>query len=211
MQPYRAARAIRILTTVATIGYFGGLAGGTLLLVATPAIKLFAPQSAEWKFGLPVQAEMRDAETAVETRWGGAQIEIEDVRGSLRLPISAIPWSLFGVLWTYIAIALALLLLFLHHLRRVLHRARDGAPFDPENAGRLRLLGLLALALTLLQTAAEFLTSLSVNRGLADAIIRVPTSIHVDWPGVLFALVLLTLAEIFRRGAELEQEQSLVV
>lgn len=56
-----------------------------------------------WTFGLPVQAEMRAADAAVETRWGGAQLEIEDVRGSLRLPISAIPWSLFGVLWTYTA------------------------------------------------------------------------------------------------------------
>ena len=211
MQPYRAVRAIRILTTIVTLAYFGGLVGGTLLLIGTPAIKLLAPESADWKFGLPVQAEMRDADAAVETRWGGAQIEIENVRGSLRLPIGAMPWSLFGLLWTYIAIAFALLLLFLHNLRRVLRRARDGAPFDPDNAGRLRLLGLLALALTLLQGAAEFLTSLAVNSGLTDGGIRVPTGIHVDGPGVLFALLLLTLAEIFRHGAELEHEQSLVV
>jgi hypothetical protein len=211
MQPYRAARAIRILTALVTLAYFGGLVGGTLLLVGTPAIKLFAPESADWKFGLPVRAELRGADAVVATRWAGAQIELEDVRGALRLPISAMPWSLFVVLWTYIALALALMLLFLHHLRRVLHRARDGAPFDPDNAGRLRLLGLLGLALALLQAAAEFLTSLAVNEGLTGDEIRVPTSIHVDGPLVLFALVLLTLAEIFRHGAELEHEQSLVV
>ena len=211
MQSYRAARAIRILTTLVTLAYFGVLAGGAIVLVGAPAIKLLAPESAGWKFGLPVRAELRDANAAVETRWGGARLEIEDVRGSLRLPIPAMPWSLLGVLWTYMAIALALMLLFLHHLRRVLHRARAGAPFDPDNTGRLRLLGLLALALALLQGAAEFFTSLAVNEGLKDGAIRVPTSIHVDGPLVLFALVLLTLAEIFRRGAELEHEQSLVV
>jgi hypothetical protein len=121
------------------------------------------------------------------------------------------PWTLFVGLWTYMAIAIALMLSFLHHLRRLLHRTRDGAPFDPDNAGRLRLLGLLALALALLQGAAELFTSLAVNEGLTDGGIRVPAGIHVDGPLVLFALVLLTLAEVFRRGAELEHEQSLVV
>jgi hypothetical protein len=211
MQEYRATRSVRILTTLVNIAYVGFWVGATIVLIATPAIKLLAPESNDWDFGLPVQAELRDADAAIETRWGGAQLEIEDVRGSLRLPIPAMPWSLFGVLWTYTAIAAALILLFVYHLRRILHRARDGAPFDPDNAGRLRLLGLLALALALLQGAAEFLTGLAVNEGLTDGGIRVPAGIHVDGPLVLFALVLLTLAEIFRRGAELEHEQSLVV
>lgn len=211
MQVYRATRSVRILTALVSIAYFGAWAGTTVVLLAVPAIKLLAPETPDWTLELPVKAEMHAADAAVETRWGDAQIEIEDVRGSLRLPISAMPWSYFGAVWTYLAIAFALMLLFLHHLRHILNRARDGAPFDPENAGRLRLLGLVALALALLRGAAEFLTALAVNEGLSDGGIRVPTSIHVDGAPVLFALLLLTLAEIFRRGTELEHEQSLVV
>jgi hypothetical protein len=211
MQPYRAARAVRILTTLATIAYFGLWAGATVALVATPVIKLLDADNSNWTFGLPVGAEMRDAGATVDTRWGDAQLQVGDVRGSLRLPISQLPWELFGVLWTYTAAAFALVLLFLHHLRRVLQRARDGAPFDPDNAGRLRWLGLLALALALLQGVAELLTALAVKRGLTDSSIHVPTGIHIDGRLVLFALLLLTLGEIFRRGAELEHEQSLVV
>lgn len=212
MQPYRAARALRVLIILITLAYFVVWVTGTIVLLGGPAVKLLAaPESADWKFALPIEVEMPDSQAALGTRWSAGQIEITDVRGSVRLPIPAMSWGLFGLLWTYLAMTFALMLLFLHHLRGVLHRTRDGAPFHPDNAGRLRLLGLLALALALLQSVAGFLASLAVSRGLADSGIRVPTGIHVDETQVMFGLVLLTLAEVFRRGAELEHEQSLVV
>ena len=48
------------------------------------------------------------------------------------------PWWLVGVLWTHVAIVLTLMLLSLHHLRRIFQRVRDGAPFDADNALRMR-------------------------------------------------------------------------
>lgn len=211
MWPYRSDRAVRILTILITVAYFGTWAASTVVLLGAPAIKFMARETDSWIFGLPIEVEMRDSEAALGTRWGDARIAVEDVRGTLRLPIPTMSWTLFGVLWTYMAMTFGLTLLFLHHLRRVLHRAREGAPFDPDNAGRLRLLGLLAFALALLQGTAGFLTSLAVNQGFADSGMRVPTGIHLNEMLVLFGLVLLTLAEVFRRGAELEREQSLVV
>jgi hypothetical protein len=50
---------------------------------------------------------------------------------------------LFVLLWTHTAAALGLMLLFLHYLRRIFQRVRDGAPFDAANAVRLRWLGML--------------------------------------------------------------------
>jgi hypothetical protein len=45
----------------------------------------------------------------------------------------------------------------------------------------------------------------------SDSDLSIPNGIHVDLTLVPVALVLIALAEVFRRGAELEHEQSLVV
>ena len=212
MWPYRPARALGVLTTLITIAHFVVWFGGTIVLLGAPAVKLLdSSQSAHWTFGLPVGVEVRNPEAVLGAGAGGRQIKITNVRGSLQLAIPAMSWELFAVVWAYLALTFALMVLFLHHLRAVLRRTRDGAPFHPDNAGRLRLLGLLLLALAALQTVGAVLTSLALQNGLRDSRFRVPTGIQVDETLVVFGLVLLTLAEIFRRGAELEHEQSLVV
>jgi hypothetical protein len=115
------------------------------------------------------------------------------------------------MLWTYAVLMCALMLLFLHHLRRIFQRVRDGAPFDAANARRLRWLGLLALAFALLNGVAETVTSLVVRRGLVSSSLSVPSAVSLDLSTVFFGLVLLALAEVFRRGAELEDDQALVI
>jgi hypothetical protein len=182
-----------------------------VVLLGIPAVKLFAGEDPDWTWGLPVPAAVADPEATVLTRWGPARLRVEDVRGSLRLPIAMLPWWFVAVLWTYAVAAFALMVTALHHLRRIFQRVRDGAPFDAHNARRLRWVGLLLLALALVNGVAELITALAVRRGLAGSSITVPSGVRMDVPIVLFALMLLALAEIFRRGAELEDEQRLVV
>ena len=149
-------------------------------------------------------------QTAVETVWGPAPLLVGDVRGQLRLPFSTMPWSLLVVLWSYFAVAGALMLLFLHNLRRIFQRVRDGAAFDVQNVVRIRTLGVLLLAIAGLRGVAELATSIAVRSGLAaGSSLIVPSGFHFDGTLVGVALVLMALAEVFRRGAELEHEQSL--
>lgn len=211
MQAYRADRVVRVLTAIVSIAWFGIWVGAAAVLIGVPAVKLFAPDDPDWTWGLPVPAIVADREATVITRWGAARLRLEDVRGSLRLPIAMLPWWFVAVLWTHALVAFALMLPSLYHLRRIFQRVRDGAPFDAHNARRLRWVGLLLLALALVNGVAEFVTSLAVRRGLASSSIAVPSGLRIDVPIVLVALMLVALAEIFRRGAELEDEQSLVV
>jgi hypothetical protein len=211
MQAYRADRAVRMLTAIVSIAWFGLWVGAAVVLLGIPAVKLFAGEDPDWTWGLPVPAAVADPEATVLTRWGPARLRVEDVRGSLRLPIAMLPWWFVAVLWTYALAAFALMVTALHHLRRIFQRVRDGAPFDAHNARRLRWVGLLLLALALVNGVAELITALAVRRGLAGSSITVPSGVRMDVPIVLFALMLLALAEIFRRGAELEDEQRLVV
>jgi hypothetical protein len=210
MKKSRPDRVVRVLAALASFAYFVMWAGGALVLIGLPLIKAFG--AAGFYYGLELPVIAPTVQTMVETASGPARLTLDDVRGELNLPISSMSWSLLAVLWSYAAAAGALMLLLLHHLRRIFQRVRDGAAFDTENVVRLRTLGMLLMALAGLKAVAELATSIAVRRGLGpDSSLTVPSGIHVDLTLLPVALVLMALAEIFRRGAELEHEQSLVV
>jgi hypothetical protein len=211
MRAYRPDRVVRVLTSVVSIAYFGLLVMGIIVLIGLPTVKLTTGDGPEWMIGLTVPVASLDSDATVLTRWGDGRLEVEDMRGSLRLPLGTLPWWLFAVLWTYVAVTTALMLMFLHHLRRIFQRVRNGAPFDATNALRLRWLGLLALAFAGLRGVSESVTSLAVRGSLISDRVEVPPGLSVDGRVVFFGMVLLALAEIFRRGAALEEEQSLTV
>jgi hypothetical protein len=211
MEAYRPDRVVRVLTALVSIAYFVACAGTAIALVAVPAVKLLAGGHPEWEFGLKVPATARDAEAIVPTGWGDARLVVKHARADLQLPIAMLPWWLVAVLWTHAAVALGLVVLSLHHLRRIFQRVRDGAPFDADNALRMRWLGLLLLALALFDGVSQFVTALALRGGVASPCIAVARGLRVDAPLVFVALALVALAEIFRRGAELETEQSLVI
>jgi hypothetical protein len=206
----RPDRVVRALTALASFAYYFMWAGATLVLIALPLFKAMGGAGFFYNLELPVTAPA--LQTTVETVWGPAPLLVDDVRGELRLPLSTIPWSFLALLWCYAAAGGALLLLFLHNLRRIFQRVCDGAAFDAQNVVRLRTLGLLLLAIAGLRAVAGLATSIAVRRGLAEgSSLTVPTGFHLDLSLVPVALVLMALAEVFRRGAALEQEQSLVI
>jgi hypothetical protein len=211
MQAYRPDRVVRGLTTLVSIAYFVACAGTVIALVAVPAVKLFGGGHPEWEFGLKVQATARDAEAVVPTAWGDARLVVGRVRADLQLPVATLPWGLVAALWAHAAVGLGLVVLSLHHLRRIFQRVRDGAPFDADNALRMRWLGLLLLALALFDGVSQFVTALALRGGVASPHIAVARGVRLDTPLLFVALALVALAEIFRRGAELETEQSLVI
>lgn len=211
MQAYRPDRVVKVLTALVSIAYFGTWFLMAVVLIGAPAVKVFVGNDPEWTWSLPVPATVEDADAIVHTSWGSARLEFEEVQAELSLPIGMLPWSTFAFLWTHVAVLGALMLLFLHHLRRIFLRVRSGVPFDAENAVRLRWLGLLLIAMAVLGGIVEFVTALGVRSGLTSSTIAISTGFHVNGRTVFIGLVLIALAEIFRRGAELETEQSLVV
>lgn len=211
MKEYHPNLAVRALTGLVSIAYFGLLILGVIVLIALPTVKLAAGDNPDWEVGLTVPVTPIDGDATVVTRWGDARLELGDSRASLRLPIGTLPWSLFALLWTYVTAVGALMLMFLHHLRRVLERTRGGMPFDAINALRLRWLGLLALAIAAVTGVSEFVTSMIVRGGLISERVEVPVAFSIDGWVVFFGFVLLVLAEVFRRGAELEEDQALTL
>ena len=210
----RPDRVVRILAAVTSFAYFGMWFGAALILTALPMMKAFGGTEDPFFYDLELPVRAPTVQTVVQTMWGPAPLMVEtgEVRGELKLPLSAVPWSFLALLWVYTAAFGALVLLFLHNLRGILQRVRDGVAFDATNVVRLRRLGMLLMAIAGIKAVGQLATSIAVRRGLAEnSSVTVPSGLHLDLTLVPVALVLIVLAEVFRRGAELEREQSLVV
>jgi hypothetical protein len=210
MRTGRSNRVIRVLTLMVSIAYYGLGLGAVVVLVGAPAARVFA-SSPDWEMGLTVPARTQDSAATVLTNWGPAQLELDDVRANLKLPIVLMPWWLFTLLWLHVAVYFGLVMMSVFQLRRIFQSVRQGAPFDARNAVRLRSLGTLLIGVALFRAAAEFITAIAIRRGITGSGIRVDTGLHIDFPFFFLALTVVALAEIFRRGAELESEQSLVI
>jgi len=213
MKTSRPDLIVRTFAALASFSYYALWVGAALVLIGLPMAKAFAaPDGDGFYYNLELPMTAPALQTMVETVWGPAPLVVGEVRGKLRLPLSTMPWSLLALLWCYAAVAGALMLLFLHNLRRIFQRVRDGAAFDTQNVVRLRTLGMLLLAIAGLNAVAEVATSIVVRRGLAAGSgVTVPSGFHADLSRIPVALILIALAEVFRRGAALEHEQSLVV
>ena len=211
MRVNRPDRTVRVLAAVTAVAFYGLLVGFVVVLIGLALVRVLAAGNTDWYFGMAVPTVVMDTDVSVLTRWGDARLEVEEAHGSLRLPIGLLPWWLFGLLWVHTLVAGSVMLLFLDHLRRILQRVRDGIPFDAANALALRRLGGLLLALAVINGVAGLVASVAVRSGLADDAVRIPAGLSVDMSLVFAAFLLFTLAEIFRRGTQLEDEQSLVV
>ena len=95
----------------------------------------------------------------------------------------------------------ALSFLVLRHLRRIVDTVRQGDPFIPENAVRLRTMAWLSIVL---QTIALFAGALTM--WLEEATEKLEANFDVSVGGILLPLVLFILARVFRRGAAMREE-----
>jgi hypothetical protein len=214
MQTYRADRVVRLLTGLVSFVYFGAWVVAAFVLIVAPLLKLLAPNLVhDPSFRLEVPVTLPRLSATVVSQWDAAPagITLTAVTGDIGLPMSMMPTWFHVAMYAAIAIFFGLLLLFLHHLRVLFRRVRAGAPFDAANAIRMRWLGVLLLGLHVYFGAFDFWLSTMVTRVLASSRIPIGSALHINWLGVFIALVLVGLAEVFRRGAALEEEQSLVV
>jgi len=115
---------------------------------------------------------------------------------------SAIWWG--ALLLALVFGCAALAFLFLRQLAAIVQSASQGDPFVPVNAGRLRNMGWLALAI---QLVAVPMTRLAVWFDAAPF----PPNVHhnengISVGGLILVLILFVLARVFREGARLREE-----
>lgn len=112
--------------------------------------------------------------------------------------------EVIGAILAVMVLVLAMAVLafpFLRHLRRIVDTVREGDPFIPENAARLRAMAWLSIVLQVVALVAGALTM-----WLEDATHEFEANFDISIGGVLLPLVLFILARVFRQGAEMRDE-----
>ncbi len=209
----RENRELRALDRILTIGYYLGWAVTAAWLIALPVLRLLPADTVDRSFTIDVPASVTELNTTVVAQWEATSqgYALNDVGGHVEIPVNSAPFGLLVATWLVGATICGLALRMIYHARRLVRRVRGGKPFDAENAIIVRQLGVLLLVQYLVKAFYTFGTSSWLVRNLSITSLPLSTAPYANW-GVLFsALVLMALAEIFRRGAALEYEQSLVV
>jgi hypothetical protein len=156
---------------------------------------------------LPVAFELApDAAQVVspDRRNSGA---IERSTGLLRLAAPDRPWMAM----TAAAGMMVLALWIVAELAALCRSVRDGQPFAARNVTRIRRLA-LALALAEVSRAAiVYAAHAYAAAHFGSSHLRFVASPRVDSLALVSALILLVLAEVFRTGTRLDEDQSLTV
>ena len=96
-------------------------------------------------------------------------------------------------------------------LRAVLHTLVDQQPFVPENAARIRWIGLSVIAGELAYSAIVFAENIYARAHVTIPGVTFDFLPRVDFWILICGLIIVLISEVFRAGTRLDEEQSLTV
>ena len=187
---YVVALALVLAICLAAVAAFHGIAGGETDIPVSFSIDAQA---------LPLRAPSLGIERA----------QLENARGSLKFsPPPGASW--FAPALTGLALMLAAVLFVVGQLRAVIRTLRDGRPFVPANATRIRWIGFAVIAGELARAAIIYSTnSYAMTYFRQRPAVRRPADLNVVT--IVHGLIILAIAEVFRTGTRLDEDQSLTI
>ena len=156
---------------------------------------------------LPVAFELDAGAAQVTSMDRNNSGTVDRASGLLRLAAPDRPW----IAMVAAAVMMALVLWIVAELAALCRTIRDGHPFAPRNAGRIRRLALALVLGEVARAAIVYTAHAYAAAHFSAAHLRFTASPHVDAWAIVGALVLLVLAEAFRTGTRLDEDQSLTV
>jgi hypothetical protein len=196
-----------VLINIGYYGTLGLLALSTCLLAIAPWVN---PPRIEVGLAVPTAFKLAPEDhPATSSPPGMENVHLEEARGSLRFsPHSS--YLVAGVALLLIVV-LSVVLWVLVQLRAVFRTLRAGRPFVPANAIHIRriayavIVGEIVRSLLVYTSMRYAATHFSI-RGL-----RLEARPDVNLIAIICGLIILVIAEIFREGARMEEEQSLTI
>jgi hypothetical protein len=178
-------------------------------LVLMLPVFLFAQVEEPVEMGVLARFQLTGSALAAAPAAG--PVETVQVRGQglLRIPQDDKTALFLQIL--AVIVVLAVVLYVLRHLRALLRSVREGRPFEPGNARRIRDVGLAVVGWNLLAPVAKYAVGKVVLDGvrLPGVALKPPLDFQPD--GLFLGLSILVLAEVFRRASLLQQDQNLTV
>lgn len=131
------------------------------------------------------------------------------VRGSLRFPTQS--RRLVATAAVLMAVLISVVLWVLGHLRAVFRSLRDGQPFVPANATRIRAIAVAVIFGEAARAVVIFLANLYASTHFAAEGLRFDARPDFNIMPIFYGLIILVIAEVFRAGTRLDEDQSLTV
>jgi hypothetical protein len=134
--------------------------------------------------------------------------ELQHVRGSLWFPARGpAGWLALGAVVLMLAVALWLL----REMKGIFRTVRDGTPFVPANAARVRRIAFAVILGELARSAVVFWGNSYAAAHFSGHGLLFDARPDVNVFALVDGLIILALAEVFRAGTRLDEEQSLTV
>jgi hypothetical protein len=177
---------------------------------------LDAPNLAEPPYNgavpLPVTFIVEESRVAAPTLdVAGAEIRAQ---GLVRMPTESKP----GIIAAGLGFVMAMIAIVGYgtsQIRAVLVSLRDGRPFSADNAVRIRRIAYTVIGSELLRVGGVFAANFYVVKHFAADGVRfvsaLGTTLGSSIDGIVYALIIFVLAEVFRAGAQLEEDKSLTI
>jgi hypothetical protein len=140
---------------------------------------------------------------------GVENAQLQDVHGLLQFPVQRGTFFAGNVILITLTFALALWLL--GKLRAVFRTLRDGRPFVRANATRIRTIAWLVIILELARSAIMFFNNYYAMTHFSADGLRFDARPDINFMAIVDGLIILVIAEVFRAGTRLDEEQSLTV
>jgi len=102
-----------------------------------------------------------------------------------------------------------LFLFILFYLRQFVKTLLTGNPFLEANARRLRTIAFFTIGYTVLDVVSKLFQSYWISRAMEKPILNNPVSIRFEF--IILGLMILVIAEVFRIGVGMREEQSLTI
>ena len=212
---WSVASLLTILLNVASGLVALALVLTAVMLVLAPVVQGPVEVSAGWigvgtKMTIPVSFSVDARTHRVSAAYLGVEdAELQAVRGLLAFPVRRGAY-LYGNM-VLLAIMFALALWVLSNLRAVFRTLRDGRPFVRANATRIRTIAWLFIIGELARAAMVFFQNYYAMTHFSADGLRFDAPLDLNFTAIIDGLIILVIAEVFRAGTRLDEEQSLTV
>ena len=153
---------------------------------------------------LELNAPVHGSSASIQT-----DARIEKLRGNLRLPVRN--GAFFSGSMFLIVLLFGFLLWVLTQLRHIFRSLSRGLLFIPENARRIRWVGLTVIFGELVRAALVYFWSYYTSLHFTANGLRFVASIDLSVITIIGGLAILVIAEVFREATRLHEDQSLTI
>jgi hypothetical protein len=192
-----------------TVLWWLGWVAATIVVVAIAAALITGNQTSGL-VDVPVEFDLDPAAYQISTKQVAVSgATITDAAGMLRFESVNRP-----AMAVYLVIALVyagVMLFVIHQLRMVFRSLADGDPFSLANASRIRLIGLFFIFGEIAVSVLVYVCQLYVKSALDSSGLTINPGLDIELSPIFGGLVLLVIAEVFRSGTRLQQDQDLTV